>query len=896
MKFNLETEISFWKQQLHKHQGLEPEHIEELEDHLRSIIEQKMDEGLSESKSMEAALKRMRNMREVSAFSTANRRNPQLFITNIRFLFKILGKNRSHYLQSLMGLVIGIMLCTLTFYYCNYELNYDSFHDKGSALFRVRNNVAMTETGEIKNRRGTSFMAVADAVKNEVSQVVDASHLYNESALVIHDTDQFKIEKALYTIPSFFNMFTIPLEHGNTDEFHKPDGIFISSSLAKKLFGNQNPIGQSIEYKGMRTAGEFQLEVRGVYRDIPHNSYFKGTEVFLPMMAFKNHHSPTLRFAPVTIDQVKWRWVDFHTFVELESNADVEEVKSRIQNIYDQNRREFDEGAGRQQVVHLERVDEIHLVTGVHNQLETGTNSELIYLFYGVGFMAMVIAWINYVNMTTATSIGRSKEIGIKKALGAYRSQLIGQFLMEAILLTLLALAIAFIFIYIFADYLSGLFDITIVIGLKDLPFFGFLSLLLLAGSLIAGLYPAIVISAYNTIDVLKSAVQAKQGSLIRKTLVIFQFSIVIFLLTGSLVVHQQFQYMINEDLGIDVDRKIAVSLPPAIFRHDNFDTRVYRLAREFSGIPNVQAVTSCSSLPGDPNSWRQTLRSIRNNDETLVMFNRMAVSQDYTHKFKLNLLAGRTFNAKISSDYTEALIINKIGMEELGYTTPDSIIGKTVTFPVGPEAFKVIGVVDDFHHRSLHTSIEPLSIQFDSLHHGGFLVVDHTDADVSGLLGNLEEKFSGTFTEVPFEYDFVDNRYKSQYEADLRFQRTFGIFTLVAVILSVIGLLSLSSYFLNRQKKSISVRKILGAGKIELMTRLLREYVQLTLIAGFISIPLAYVGINKWLSGFVFKTVIPIWIYILPMLLVMVIVLLTVFNHTSKLLGVDPAKTLRND
>ncbi len=896
MKFKLNEEIDRWKKSLHAFQGFEPENIEELEDHLRSDIEQKVKQGKTEEEAFMEARTRIKNVKEISELHIKMRNNSSLFLLNIRFLLKILRRNKSHSFQSLAGLIVGITICTITFYYANYELSYDTFHEKTEALFRVRVDVVSTETGEYQNRRATGFYALPEALKDEIPEITESTILYPEAAVIINEEDNFSIDKVLYTSESFFNMFTIPLKWGSSNEFDSPDGIFISATLAERLYGEENPLGKQFKYLGVRTGGDFTLQVRGVFEDVPKNSYFKNTDVFLPIQIFKNLHTPTLSWAPITIEQVKWRWTDFYTFIEVQSGANVVQVQEKIQDVLDRNRREFDANRGRKQVASMEPMDEINLVTGLHNELEAGVNKEILWLFFGIGIMVMIIAWINYVNMSTATSISRSKEIGIKKALGAIKKQLVSQFLLESTVLTMLALFISIALVLLISGRISEFFDIQLAIGLQDLPFFLTLTIIILLGSIIAGIYPAMILSSFKTVDILKTASKNSGANVwVRKILVVFQFAIVAFLLTGALVVYQQFQFMINKDLGIDINGKIAVDLPNGIFLGDDFDVKTERLLSSYRELPQIKTISGSSMLPGDINGWRHSLSVDGGESQNLVVFNRMSVSDNYIEDFDIKIIAGRPFDKNITSDYAEALIINRSGMEQLGFSSPDSIIGKSVSFAVGPQAYKVVGVAEDFHHQSVHSIIEPLSIQFDSAYQEGFLAIDF-EGDFGETIQSLEEKYAEVFPEVPFNFNFLDSRYREQYESDLQFQNIFRIITVVSILLAIIGLLALSTYFLNQQKKSVSVRKVLGAEKWELVRLVTREYLLLIIIACAISIPLSIISINRWLEGFVFRISVNPLLYVLPTIILSAIVLLTISRNTSKLVNVNPARTLRND
>lgn len=891
MKFDLEARIRRWKKSLFVLRGLEPEHIEELADHLRSDIETFIRNGKSEKEAFQMAVRNLRHIRESSRYSLKLRSNSSLLVQNLRFFFKLLLRNKTQTLHSGLGLVIGITVCMLSFFYGYHELSYDTFHDKSDQLFRVRNDVQLVESGDFQTRRATSFYAARSALKQEVPEVLDATHVYEEASVILDEPDKHTIDKGLYTDASFFRMFSVKIMQGSLDNFDTPDAVFISSSLAEKIFGHANPIGQPLEYVGLRSAANFNLVVRGVYEDIPDNSYFRNTDIFLSKIILENYNRPTLRWAPVTIEQVKWRWVDFYTFVELRKGVDAQSVNEKIQEVYDLNRREFDKSAGRRNVVVMEPVSEINLVTGLHNELESGVNKDVLWLFFGIGSLVMLIALINYVNMATATSIRRAKEIGIKKAFGAQKNQLIRQFLMESVLMTSLALFVSFLLVFLFAGFISEFLGTGITLDENDVRFFLTLSATLIGCSLLAGLYPAIILSSYQTLDVLKSASKNNRtGTLVRKILMIFQFAVVAFLLSGSLVVYKQFDFMFNKELGFSIDHKISIELPTYAFRGDDFSVKVDRFKTEALNLPN----TSSSTLPGDGNNWRHTLSVDGVDKDKLVMFDRISVGDQYLQSFSYPLLAGRYFDPNIGTDYTQSLILNRTGAQSLGFT-PEAAIGKSVTFPVGPEDFRIIGVVEDFHHRSMHSLIEPISLQFDSLHGGSHLIVNYQENAIN-VLGELEEKFSAIFPESPFKYHLLNERFMKQYESDKKFQDIFRGVTVISILLAISGLLSLSTYFLNERRKTISVRKVLGATKGELLRHILKDYVIMVSIAGVLSIPLSWQAVNSWLEGFVFRVEMSPFTFVVTLVILAVIVFLTIIQNTLKLVRVNPAKHLRND
>ncbi len=915
MAFDLESSIQKWAKSLQKG-NIEPGDQEELISHVRDKCEDLIAEGMAadsafkkatdelDSQHQELSREYYKSIQKVGHSSFSNMTNPtrksllntNILLHNIRYWFKIVLKNKGQLIQNLFGLVIGVVICTVAFYYANNELNYDGFHEKEDRLFRVRNDVVSVETGEIQNARATSYIAVADALKENIPEVVNATNIYVESAIVIRDENSINISKVLYTTPTLFRMFSIPILAGNIENMDSPNGIFISLDLATRLYGDANPVGQPLRYLGLRLGSEFEFVVQGVYENIPANSYFRNTEAFVPNRVLRDFHTPTLSWAPLTLEQVGWRWSDYITFVELVPGAQPSAVQEKIQTLFNEQRRQFDEKAGRKQVVRVEPVRDIHLVTGLHNELEAGIERDYIHLFFGIGVLVMIVAWVNYVNMSTATSINRAKEIGIKKAMGVFPRQIMGQFMTESVLLTLAALVLSFAIVFIFSGQLSVLLGTTFSIGIKDLPFFAALAAILMAGSLIASFYPAIVLASFRTIDVLKAAVKhGKHGVLIRKGLVVFQFAVVAFLITAMAVAYMQFEFIINRDLGFNIKQKISVDLPQSILRGDNFEPKVNRLVSDVRQMQQVQNIASSSSLPGDPNGWRHTMNVNDSKSEQMVVFGRMSASVDYLSCFDIQLAGGRNFDPNLMSDYSASLIINRAGMNALGYDHPDGIVGKTVAFTGNTSTYNIVGVVEDYHYQSMHSAIEPLSIQLDSVFQGSFLIVEF-EGHPREVITQVESLYKEAFPESPFVYDFLDGRFREQYEADMRFQKLFGIFTVVSILLAVMGLLSLSNYFLEQQRKTVSIRKVLGAGNWELSRLLIVEYLVLILIACLVSLPLTYLGVQRWIEGFLYRVDIHPLTYLIPIIILVLIVLGTISKNVLHLIRINPAKILKND
>lgn len=810
--------------------------------------------------------------------------------------FRNLKSGKNHSLISLSGLVISISTTILIFQYSTYEQSYDSFHEKKDQLFRLQNNVISNETEEVLVRRANSFYAIQGLIEQEVPEVVNSTMVYPENGVVAYQEQLIRTEDAMFTPASFFEMFSFPLSSGSIEKLNQPNVVFLSESMAKRVFADEDPIQKRIRFYGEGTGATFELEVGGVFADIPDNSYFKA-EVVLSKETFIGLNTPHLNFNPnFTISQVAWRWTNFYTFLELHPDADLEQASSNVNAFIHKYRKEIDERNGRTQTAILENIGDIHLNTTVSSELTPPSNGMMITLFYFIGGLIVIIAWVNYMNISTASAIRRAREVGVRKALGAHKRQLISQLITESIVLNLVAIGISIGIVMasavVFEDFIGKAIFHNVV---RFLPAWLLFAGCLMGGSIVSGVYPAMMLSSFKPHQVLKASFKRSvKGNLLRKVLLTFQFVIVCALLAMSFTVYKQIDFMINKDTGFSMDQKMIVSMPPDVFRRENYKAKVNSFVQQIDRNSDISDVSNSSIVPGLFNGWGVTSSIAGGSEGESLYIRRMVVGDNFPQAYGLRLEAGRFFNGELTSDYSEVGLINRVAMQGYGYSDPEEVIGKTIEL-FGNESIEVIGVIEDFHQTGMHSSIDPLVMQMDSVHRNPYMTVSIQN-NIGSSVELVQENFERLFPDTPFQYTFLDQSFMEQYEGDIKFKTIFTFFTVLAIGLALMGLFALSTFFANQKKKEVSIRKVLGASASSITQLLLKEYWILVIIGGIISIPISYYITQEWVANFAYQIQLNPMYWIVPIGGIALIVVLTVARRTIQLANINPTENLRSE
>ena len=791
-----------------------------------------------------------------------------MFKNYLRIAFRHLWQHRIYSLLNITGLSVGITACFLIFLYVHFELSYDSFHDKGDRIYRL-----VTDVTTESETRHTPFSSAPMAIhlKRDFPEVENAVRMNSASLLLAKDDIKFQEDRCLFADSTLFAVFDFPLIRGDANTaLVEPNSIVLSQTAAKKYFGDADPIGQSI----LLTAGHFNTKVTGVMKDIPENSQIKA-DVIVSM--------PTTKlFGDTTTDQ-QWDQVFFTSYLLLKPNTAPALLQSkfpafletRAGNQLKQNKMHFN--------LFMEPLRDVYLKSD-RGGTESG-NSNNIYIFAVIGVFILLIAAINFINLTTARSTERAKEVGIRKVIGAEKNSITWQFLGESIMIALISFILSVALCILLMPLFNQVSGKIISTGIHRHPeYIGILFLMASVIGLLAGMYPAFVLSSFNPITVLKGRfATGTKGVVLRKGLVIVQFTISIALIVATFIVYKQLHYMRNQHLGFQNDQMLVIDT--------HWDTRRFTFRKEIANEPGVLSTSLCSNIPGSEVTSAYMQVQGRNGVMEPAMIDEYFVDFDFLSQYKMKVIAGRAFSRDFITDSTQALMLNESAVKLYGYVSPQDIIGKR--FSGNGMTGTVVGVVKDFHFRSLRESIRPLSIAF-MPPAWRYVSVKVPANNLTATVAALENKWKKIIPNRPFSYYFADEFFDRQYRSEVYFGRLFLNFAILAIIICCLGLLGLTSYSTMKRTREIGVRKVMGASVAGIISMLSKEFLQLVLIAFLVATPVVWFFMYRWLQDFAYRGAISWWIFPLAGLIAIAITLITVSAQALKTARTSPVKSLR--
>ncbi|WP_018618107.1 ABC transporter permease [Spirosoma luteum] len=800
----------------------------------------------------------------------------------LKIAWRNIIRNKAFSAINILGLAIGIAACVLILQYVTFELSYDDFHTKGNRIYRVRQD--RYDKGKLSTQWAGGAQAAGNSFKKAFGEVEDYVKVLKRRPLMAeYDEKSLKVERVFIASESFFRIFSYPLLSGNPNTvLSEPNTVALSESVARRLFGRENPMGKTIRINQKQA-----VKVTGVYQNMPANTHLKA-DLLIPHVTFIQEAGRDNN------PDNAWMWDGALSYLLLRSDAKPAALEAKfvpyIQETIGAELKKFNADA----VYTLQPLRDIHLYSHFMEEAEPNGDGKTVYLLLGIAFFIVVIAWVNYINLATAKAINRAKEVGVRKAIGSLRGQLIRQFLTESVLLNGLAVVVGLILITLALPTFNQLSGQQLSFSLAGsarfwVPLVG----LFIIGAFLSGLYPAFVLSGFKPISVLKGSVStSRQGIVLRKSLVVFQFAATLFLLVGTLAVFHQIQYMREQTLGINIDQTLVIN-PPIIRTDSTFVRQMATFKEELLRRPGIQSITASTVVPGQASDWNAGGIRLKGTDESKSeQYRVIGVDYDFLKTFDLKLLAGRNFAKDYGSD-PKALIFNKMALKQLGFDQPEQAIGKQIEF--WGETFTLVGVTDNYHQQSLRDAYEPLILRLIP-DVQGFFSIKLAAGQLNSTLADIRNQWNHFFPGNPFEYSFLDERFNEQYRADQRFGQVFGLFTGLAILVACLGLFGLASFTTAQRTKEIGIRKVLGASVNEIVQMLYREYATLLLISFVVAAPLAWYAINQWLQGYAFRATIDWWLFVVPLVLVLLIALLTVSFQSIKAALMNPVKSLRSE
>jgi putative ABC transport system permease protein len=759
--------------------------------------------------------------------------------------------------------------CFLIYLYVTYETSYDNFHTKADRIYRVVTAV-ITPTETLNT--GMSTGPIAINMKKDFPVVEDAVRLSRDEILVHRGDVKFQEKNTVFADSTLFNFFDFPLIAGDRNTALKePMSVVLSQTAAKKYFGSSNPLGQHVALTG----AAINATVTGIMKDIPSNSQIRADMLVSMSSNMAVYGRPS--------SDSEWTNHSYYTYLLLKPNTDAHALQTRFPAWMKRHNGEQMLRLQMHDSLTLERFRDVYLRSKLDG-FETGSITN-VYIFSIVAVFILVLACINFINLTTARGAERAKEVGIRKVVGAGRLQLAHQFIGESVLISLIAFLLSVLLCRLLLPLFNQMAGKVISTGISNNPLH-LLSLLLLSVviGVMAGFYPSLVLSSFQPVQVLKGRfATSTKGLILRKSLVVFQFTISILLIVGTLVVARQLNYMRSQDLGFSKDQIIVINT--------NYDKNKATFKNSLSTIPGVVSTSFSSSVPGT--DYNSAYSEVENRKGTMQKSNLdlAFVDFDYIPQFQLKFVAGRAFSQAFPTDSSQAMVINESAAQMLGYQSPQEAIGRN--FNQWGRKGKIIGVLKDFHYRSLQQKIQPLTMRME--HWGyGLITIKVAAANLPATLHAIERNWNGIIPNRPFDYFFLDDAFDKQYRAEDRFGNLFFNFAVLAILISCLGLLGLASYSTIQRTKEIGVRKVLGANVSSIVNLLSVDFIKLVLIAFVIATPIGWLGMNKWLHDFAYRTSLSWQVFALAGAVAVAIAFFTISFQAIRAAMANPVKSLK--
>ena len=786
-------------------------------------------------------------------------------------------KTRQFSLINIMGLSIGMTACLMILHYVSFEKSYDKFHENSDRIYRLRYE-RYSEDGE-SVRFASSCPPAGLRIRKLLPEVELVARICRYPGAISYDEKKFIEERLFYAEPDFFRIFHFRFIKGDPVKgIRDPNTAFISSSTARKYFGNEDPIGKTIKLDN-----KMVFQITGVFEDIPGNSHIK-FDIVLPW-------SNLLDILGTDFDD-SWGDSGAFTYILFKKGVNISEFQKKLDAIAD---KEFGEALRAYKLtmkLPLQPITDIHLTSHFQQELEPNGDRSSVNLLFAIAIFIIGIAWVNYINLSTARSLTRAKEVGLRKVAGASRSQLVVQFFMETFLINLFAIALTLLLLSLLLPLFTQITGTPLTYRIWDQSWFWpALAALLFAGVFLSGFYPVALLSSFRPLQVLKGKPgNSPKGLNLRKVLVVFQFTMALGLITGTFAVFMQLSFMKNLNLGFEINQVLSVRAPR--FRDAAFKSNLQTFKQEILKNSGISYMSVSTEVPGRQIYWDAGGIFPVGSDES-KNYQIVGVDYDFVDLFNTQIVAGRNFSRDFPSD-SVALILNETAVKWMGFADAESAIGKQVNY--WDVIYTIIGVMKDYHQQSPKAAFEPHLYRLLPYGRGvrGRFTFRLNTQDPKTAVNTIQQSYERYFPGNPFEFFFLDDYFNQQYKAEVVIGNVLGIFSLLAIFVTVLGIFGLFSFLVIQRTKEISIRNILGAGIPRILLLFGREFLLLILTAFVVSLVGCYMGINLWLNSFANRMPITAWLFILPLVLVIVVAGFTISSQIIKVARTNPVDNLR--
>jgi putative ABC transport system permease protein len=898
--FDLEKAIAAWRRSLEYNSALLREDVDELESHVRDQVRGLVLRGLTEEEAFERAVRQMGGYGTVESeyqkvyWGKVRRQGlthelnwrASMFRNYLIVAFRNLLRHKGYSFINVAGLALGLTCCLLIFQYVIFEYSFDRFNENAQNLYRISWTQVQNEGEPIT--WPTTAWAVGPALAQEAPEVIRFARLHPEynTAIVSNPAEPdivFEEENVYYADPAFLEMFSYPLVQGEPGQaLSEPGTVLLSRSAARKYFGPEDPMGQVLDVRGW-ISGSFR--VGGIFEDIPANSHLQFS-MLLPMVDL-------LQRSRFSDPSTGWGWNNFITYVQLGADVDLAEAGQNFTDIYLRHRQEEFRQSNTTARVSVQPLLDIHLNDDISAPKAVMGSYRAVYFFTIIGFVTLLIAIVNYVNLATARAINRAREVGVRKTAGANQGQLVTQFLFEAALTNIMAVCLAIVLAVILTPAVNTLAGTSLTNAIWVSPgFWAIFFAAFCAVTLLAGVYPAFVLSSFRPVTVLKG----KAGSFtsqtwLRRGLVVLQFAASVVLLVGTAVLYTQLDFMRNMDLGLNLEQALTVPSPRVLPEDIDQAEVVETFAQELRQLPAVRQTATSFTVPGRGYAFTTNIRKAAADPSTEIEVFATYIDTSFASLYGLELIAGNGFrntSTPLPEGEPRPVMANETTIRALGFDTPEDALGQVL----GANRFRLVGVFKDFNWSSAHETRENALFL---LERGNPQIsIKVGTKNLSQTIAAIEHLYKQHFPGDPFRYAFVDEQFEQQYRSDQRFAALFGIFAGLAIAIACLGLYGLASFTAQQRTKEIGVRKVLGASIASIIALLSTDFLKLVGIAFVVAAPLAYLGMERWLEDFAYHIEIGPGIFLFAGGLLLLIAVLTVSYQSVKAALADPVKSLR--
>ncbi len=793
----------------------------------------------------------------------------------LKIAFRNILRHKTYSFINVAGLAIGMACCILILLWVNHELSYDKFHENANRIYRL---CLDTNIGGSELQAPVSCAPAPLVMVQEFPEVEDAVRVQPLGKVLVETgSKKFYEEYIFYSDNSVFNVFSFPLLQGDPQSaLVTAYSIVLTETMAAKYFGDENPIGKTLTINN-----ENEFTITGIMQDVPYNSHLN----FNMLCSFETLYAENREYLEIWLEFSYW------SYLLLAENTNILALEQKFPELIDQNMGDELGKIGGTLDFFLQPLTDIYLYSKMDYEISTLGDITNVYLFAGIALFVLLIACFNFINLSTARSAIRAREVGIRKTFGAVRGKLIAQFLGESIIYSLLSLIIAVILLEMFVPVFNSMTEGKLDVNLFQTPWLipGLLGLAVLVG-LIAGSYPAFFLSSFKPVKVFKGNLKlGAANSRFRSILVVSQFVISIVLIIGTITIYQQLRYMKTKKLGFNKEQVLVI---PTV--SDVEDQSKSALKHELASVNGVVNVALTSFIPGEFTSKSVFIPEDFSEDQTQMIAHFYA-DENFLPVLGVEMHAGRNFSLEFATDTAEAIIINQTAVRKFGWDDP---VGKTIKTPDienGEIIWKpntVIGVVKDFHLTSLHKEIEPLIIR--NICDASMMCLRVSTDQIQHTLDLLQGKWNDIFPQQPFDYYFLDESYDNLYRAEQRLGDIALSFCLLAIFVGCLGLFGLSAFTAEQRTKEIGIRKVLGASVSGMVLMLSKEFTKWVVIANVIAFPIAYFVMRHWLENFAYRIDVGWTTFALAAILALIIAVITVSFQAVKAAVANPINSLR--